>query len=196
MANDIVGGPEPIIINHRVLWFSPLNDVELSELEAWVSWRLEKRTPLYAGEALEELSSNVGAIQLLYQSVKRTKPMSVEDAAFVLHGVDGELDEVECLKVYDFWFELNLLPTDDAEVESTVESTATRLSDDELKRQLYAALALRFGWDANQVRLLTPVQQNIYLASKRPKSDVIEFATEAEALAYQIDLQCRRANGK
>ena len=155
--NDIVGSAELVIIKGRVFQFSPLNDLEYSTLDAWIRWRNDTYE--------EALATVAGAAQIMYLSVKRTDAWTIEQCA-------EYLDEDSANVVREFWLELNKIDLPD-EVGGK--------PDPDYKRKLYVALAEKYGWTYQEIRLMTPYQQLWSLKDDKP----IVFDTEEEYRQWQ-----------
>lgn len=159
MANDIIGGPEPVIIGRRLFYFSPLNDFELSALDAWVSWRLEKRCEALSDEGFSELETVAGTTQILYQSIHRNCSETVLQLAEFVNN-----DKQICTEIFNAWHKLNFEDFDLIETQvSNVAERETLKSAKQNFNETYLKLSTYYRWLPQQIAMLTPYQQLVYL---------------------------------
>ena len=157
MANDIIGGPEPIIIKGRFFKFSPLNDYEFSWLDAWVSFRLEKKTEALSDEGFKELQSFAGCAQLLLASISRNEMATILELGELLIN-----DAEACDEVFNFWYKLNF-EIEWPEIPSApAQPTGDKANRKQNSNYLYTTLSMRYKWTPQQIAQLTPYQQLAY----------------------------------
>lgn len=179
MANDIIGGPEPIIIQGHVFQFCPLNDLEFSALDSWVSWRAEKKISALSEEGLQHLLTEAGAVQLLYQSTHRVSRKEVADLGDFIFETSAPYD------VHEAWYKLNFIDVDFPEADIT-DKTAKPREKTKLD-QVYIYLSNLYGWTPQQICLLTPYQQLAYLRNTTTQSKKLIFNTVAEYQQWCLD---------
>ena len=185
MANDIIGGPEPVIINGRFFQFSPLTDAEFSKLDAWVSMSLDKKVEALSEEGFAQLQTNAGCAQLLHLSISRNEKLTHLEAAEFLLNSEAHQD------VFNFWYDLNFKYD-----MSEFDLPETTNSDEKISRnEIYISLSARYRWTPQQISELTPYQQFVYLhrnlkQQKQAASVPLEFANDEEYLKWAA------ANGK
>ena len=187
MANDIIGGPEPIIIKGRFFKFSPLTDSDFSWLDAWVSFRLEKKAEALSEEGFTELQSFAGCAQLLYLSIVRNEPIMILELGELL------IDDAEaCKAVFDFWYTLNF----EVEWPKLYSAPAQPTGDKTTRKQnanfLYTTLSMRYRWTPQQIASLTPYQQLAY--AQRCISSKPDELTFGSVESYNQWLQDREQN--
>lgn len=171
LVNDVIGAPEIVEIKGRIFWFSPLNDFEEACLEAWVRWYTDGEE----GIESEEFATTAGAVQLLYQSIRRTEPAETVESLTEFVGIDYA-DAVS--DIYDAWMQLNYsgYPQNASTTKPNVSATATSLSD------VYVFLAKHYQWASpDVVSRMTKKQQLIYIEAIVGKSGDSLFFDTAEA---------------
>lgn len=180
--NDIIGAPEIVVIKGRVFWFSPLNDFECACLEAWVRWRTNGEEQELASErTFAELASNAGAAQLLFQSIKRTEPTSIET---LIEFLDG--DKVACETVYSEWLRINYSDLADEKPEQKPTRKSKEVSG--TIEDVYVVLGKHYPWASPEVvARMTKKQQLVYLEAIDGKNgDGLFFATEEDYQRWKL----------
>lgn len=186
MANDIIGGPEPIIINSRLFQFSPLNDFELSALDSWVSWRLEKRCEALSDEGLSELNTVAGSAQLLYQSVRRTCSETVIQLAEFIDGNEYAIEDI-----YIAWWNLNWGEFDFGSTTIGTEEISDAKTAKANSNEIYLHLSRLYRWTPQQIAMLTPYQQLVYIRrfADEVKNDTVRHETVQEYQEWMLSKQ-------
>lgn len=174
MANDIIGGPELIDIKGRLFQFSPLNDFEFAAIDAWVSWRLERRCEAISDDGFSQLRTVAGVAQILYQSVHRNHPDTVVQLA---EFIGAEKWDDTCDRIYDQWYKLNF---EDFEFDTEIKEEVDKVQDKgkaSNANSLYVALSRMYSWTPQQIGLLTPYQQMVYLMQghMRERKKTLQF---------------------
>lgn len=183
MANDIIGGPEPLLVRDHLFYISPLNDVELAALDSWVSWRIEKPTEATSENGLQELGGTLAGIrQLIFQSVRRTSQETLKDLSFI------DDDDVADGKLYEFWFDLNFSAILDFVAKDSVAKRATKAdrSSQNTKNSIYTYLSRAYQWTPQQISQLTPMQQLVYLSELNKQVSTAHHSTINDYVLWQM----------
>ena len=180
MANDIIGGPEPIIIKGRFFKFSPLNDYEFSWLDAWVSFRLEKKLEALSDEGFAELQTFAGCAQLLFASVARNEAVTIVEIGELLIG-----DSQACSEMFDFWYKLNFEVKWPELSSAPAQPTGDKTTRAANSNFLYTTLSMRYKWTPQQIAQLTPYQQLAYAQRCiEHTAEPLKFATYDDYLKW------------
>lgn len=162
VANDIIGGPELLVVKARLFWLFPCSVMQLNCIEAWVRWTGNNRD--------EVLQTVAGAAQLLHFSC-RTGETALSFAQFL----DGDVEAA--IEVYLFWCELNYGKSDLPKIESKSKAIPTESPDVMITK----TLAARYRYSLETINSLTPVQQ-IHLLHGDVEAPSNTFATDDDYL--------------
>jgi hypothetical protein len=180
MPNDIMGSYDLFDIKGRLFHFYPLRDLDFSALDAWVSWRLEKRSEAISVDGFSELRTVQGIAQILYWSVHR----DCLDTVIQLAEFIGSEWNSDCDSIWDKWYKLNFEEGDHSTIE--LPELDEKQEKPNNSNALYTQLAYLYKWTSRQIAELTPYQQLVYVTRGRQRKKTLQFATEEEYQKWMI----------